>query len=95
MGRKWAIKTGKSIKINNKNGGENILQKIYKQREIDYKLIEKLPGKSFENLQIELDLDLAPPLINFYDRLKYTRSNLKETIILSEFKRASPSKGGY
>lgn len=88
-----AIKTGKSIKINNKNGGENILQKIYKQREIDYKLIEKLPGKSFENLQIELNLDLAPPLINFYDRLKYTQSNLKETIILSEFKRASPSKG--
>lgn len=88
-----AIKTGKSIKINNKNGGENILQKIYKQREIDYESIEKLPGKSFENLQIELDLDLAPPLINFYDRLKYTQSNLKETIILSEFKRASPSKG--
>ena len=41
------------------------ITKIYKQREIDYESIEKLPGKSFENLQIELNLDLAPPLINF------------------------------
>ncbi|KAG7666081.1 TRP3 [[Candida] subhashii] len=72
---------------------ENILTKIYKQRQLDYSNIEKLPGKSFEQLEIELSLDIAPPLINFYDRLKYTQSELKQTIILSEFKRASPSKG--
>lgn len=83
-----SIKKGNVIKKS-----ENILTKIYKQRQLDYETIEKLPGKSFENLQIELNLDIAPPLINFYDRLKYTQSTLNQTIILSEFKRASPSKG--
>ncbi|RCK64011.1 Multifunctional tryptophan biosynthesis protein [Candida viswanathii] len=83
-----AIRKGNTIKKS-----ENILTKIYKQRQIDYEAIEKLPGKSFENLEIELSLDIAPPLINFFDRLKYTQSTLNQTIILSEFKRASPSKG--
>ena len=55
-----SIKKGNVIKKS-----ENILTKIYKQRQLDYETIEKLPGKSFENLQIELNLDIAPPLINF------------------------------
>ncbi|KAK6459438.1 anthranilate synthase [Scheffersomyces xylosifermentans] len=72
---------------------ENILSKIYKQRLVDYKIIEALPGKSFKQLEISLSLNVAPPLINFYDRLKYTQNEMNQTIILSEFKRASPSKG--
>lgn len=72
---------------------ENILTKIYKQRIEDYKIIENLPGKSFSNLNTSLSLNVAPPLINFYERLLHTSKTLDQTIILSEFKRASPSKG--
>lgn len=72
---------------------ENILVKIFEQRKEDYKIIEKLPGRSFEQLQMSLSLSVAPSLINFYDRIIYTQKELKQTIILSEFKRASPSKG--
>lgn len=70
----------------------NILQVIYRQRLLDYEAIESLPGRSFQNLETSLALGLAPPLINFYDRLVATHKGNK-TAILSEFKRASPSKG--
>lgn len=78
-------KTGKPLK-------ENMLVKIYKQRVIDYEFIVNQPGKSIEDLQVSYDLGISPKLINFYDRLKLT-STSNQTIILSEFKRASPSKG--
>ncbi|ODV76915.1 anthranilate synthase [Suhomyces tanzawaensis NRRL Y-17324] len=71
---------------------ENILTKIYNQRRKDYEAIEALPGKSFELLEVTHSLGVAPPLINFYDRLTSTSAS-GSTIILSEFKRASPSKG--
>ncbi|RLV94574.1 Multifunctional tryptophan biosynthesis protein [Spathaspora sp. JA1] len=82
-----AITKGKTI-----SKSENILTKIYKQRQLDYQQIESLPGKSFQQLELELSLGVAPPVINFYDRLKLTQKQ-NQTIILSEFKRASPSKG--
>lgn len=72
---------------------ENILTTIYRKRKEDYKEIENLPGRSFHNLEVALSLGVAPPVINFYERLKYTQEVLRQTIILSEFKRASPSKG--
>lgn len=70
----------------------NILDTIYKQRIEDYNEIESQPGKSFTDLQTSYDLGVAPPLVNFYERLASTKAR-NETIILSEFKRASPSKG--
>lgn len=72
--------------------GKSILEKIYDKRQEDYQTIESLPGKTFDELQTYLSSGLAPKLINFYDRLKSTTSG-GENIILSEFKRASPSKG--
>lgn len=71
---------------------ENILTKIYKARVEDYKTIEVMPGKKFADLEKSLSLGLAPPLINFYERLISTKK-AGGNIILSEFKRASPSKG--
>lgn len=71
---------------------ENILVKIYEQRIKDYDFVMSQPGQSFEDLQTTYELGIAPKLINFYDRLKNTKDASK-TIILSEFKRASPSKG--
>ncbi|PVH16956.1 uncharacterized protein CXQ87_004514 [Candidozyma duobushaemuli] len=71
---------------------ENILIKIYKQRMEDYEKIENIPGRSFANLETSLQLGLAPPLINFYERLQLTKSN-KENIILAEFKPSTYAKG--
>ena len=73
-------------------GNGNILTKIYAKRREDYYEIESMPGKSFENLQISYSLSVSPQCVNFYDRMKYTQE-YGQNIILSEFKRASPSKG--
>lgn len=73
-------------------GKENILTKIYNKRSDDYEKLQNVPGRSFANLQTSVDLGLAPPLLNFYDRLVQTKAH-KQNIILAEFKRASPSKG--
>ncbi|WPK23502.1 hypothetical protein PUMCH_000743 [Australozyma saopauloensis] len=70
----------------------NILTTIYKKRVLDYEVIEALPGKSFSELQTSFELGLAPPLINFYERIMHVNNN-NGTAILGEFKRASPSKG--
>lgn len=67
----------------------NILDRIYRQRVQDYKLIQSVPGKSTADLEKSLELGLAPPALNFYERLLKTLHN----VILAEFKRASPSKG--
>ncbi|GEQ68398.1 hypothetical protein JCM33374_g2066 [Metschnikowia sp. JCM 33374] len=71
---------------------ENILTKIYNSRIADYEKIQSLPGKKFSDLETSLALGAAPPAINFYERLVRTKNN-GQNIILSEFKRASPSKG--
>lgn len=71
---------------------ENILTKIYKSRIADYEQIEQLPGKKFADLEKSYALGVAPPAIDFYERLVHTKKN-NQNIILSEFKRASPSKG--
>ncbi|WLF76759.1 anthranilate synthase / indole-3-glycerol phosphate synthase [Lodderomyces elongisporus] len=89
----YRMQAKKTRSANNFTKGENILKTIYDKRQEDYKVIENLPGRSFQNLEIALSLGAAPPVINFYERLKYTQDALKQTVILSEFKRASPSKG--
>ncbi|VEU21840.1 DEKNAAC102815 [Brettanomyces naardenensis] len=71
----------------------SILQKIYKQRRLDYSETVKIPGKTFADLQSYYELGLAPEnLVNFYDRL-YENVGKGKPAILSEIKRASPSKG--
>ncbi|CUM67595.1 uncharacterized protein PRCAT00005295001 [Priceomyces carsonii] len=92
-GGTWEENKEKNTSPSPESKKESILNKIYEKRRQDYMEIENLPGKSFHDLEIALSLGLAPPLINFYDRLIHTKENLKQTIILSEFKRASPSKG--
>ncbi|ODV86055.1 hypothetical protein CANARDRAFT_198122 [[Candida] arabinofermentans NRRL YB-2248] len=74
------------------NGNTSILDKIYYQRKLDYESIVQLPGQSFSDLEEYLSLGLAPKLINFYDRLNENIS-IGKPAILSEIKRASPSKG--
>ncbi|KAG7866014.1 hypothetical protein KL918_004003 [Ogataea parapolymorpha] len=71
---------------------ESILEKIYAQRRKDYEFEMNRPGRTFADLELYLSMGLAPPLINFYDRLEQNIS-AGNVAILSEIKRASPSKG--
>lgn len=69
---------------------QSILSQIYEQRKKDVELLQNTPGFTHRDLQENLNLGLAPPLINFYDRLKSTANG---TSLIAEIKRASPSKG--
>lgn len=68
----------------------SILDKIYAQRQKDVEEQQKVPGYSFDDLKRNLDLGLAPPLIDFAARLK---KNAPKKALIAEVKRASPSKG--
>ncbi|KAF5383422.1 hypothetical protein D9757_006172 [Collybiopsis confluens] len=69
----------------------SILNKIYSQRLADVSQAQKTPGTTLTDLQTLLSLNIAPPLIPFLPRL---RQNAEEHLaLLSEIKRASPSKG--
>lgn len=69
---------------------ENILDKIYAHRRAAVAAQEKLPSLRFQDLQASYDMGLAPPLINFAERLRNSKYSLA---LLAEVKRASPSKG--
>lgn len=68
----------------------SILEQIYDHRKILVAAQKRIPSKRPEDLQAAYDLDLAPPLINFVDRLRQSPFKLS---LLAEIKRASPSKG--
>lgn len=67
----------------------NILQTIFQKRMEDYEVIMKTPGTKFEDLEVYLKLGLAPEVKDFYKHLK----SYEGISVLSEIKRASPSKG--
>lgn len=81
-----------NIDTANKNDKPSILAKIYDKRSEDLNSEKLLPGRSFKDLEIYYDLGIAPKVINFYDKLNSLISENKIAII-SEIKRASPSKG--
>ncbi|EWC45028.1 hypothetical protein DRE_06308 [Drechslerella stenobrocha 248] len=68
----------------------SILETIYADRRRKVAAQKIVPGQRPEDLQQLLDLDLAPPLIDFVLRLKTSPFPLA---LLAEVKRASPSKG--
>lgn len=68
----------------------SILERIYAQRKVSVEAQKLIPSQRPEDLQASYDLDLAPPLISFPDRLKQSPFKLS---LMAEIKRASPSKG--
>jgi anthranilate synthase / indole-3-glycerol phosphate synthase len=68
--------------------GESILDRIFAQRRKDVAETQALPGRSFTDLERNLELGLAPRQIDFVERLKSDKMAL-----MAEIKRASPSKG--
>ncbi len=69
-----------------------ILERIHVQRLKDFAATKAVPGISQRDLDIALSLHLAPPLINFPERLQRHASRGLPGV-MAEMKRASPSKG--
>lgn len=78
---------GPSLKGNAKT---SILERIYAHRKASVAQQKQIPSQRPEDLQAAYDLNLAPPLVSFVDRLKQTPFKLS---LMAEIKRASPSKG--
>ncbi|SMR44302.1 unnamed protein product [Zymoseptoria tritici ST99CH_3D1] len=68
----------------------SILERIYEHRKRAVAAQKQIPSQRPEDLQAALDLDLAPSLVSFADRLRQTPFQLS---LMAEIKRASPSKG--
>ncbi|KAB8346191.1 hypothetical protein FH972_023236 [Carpinus fangiana] len=68
----------------------NILEKIFAHRKAAVTAQKQVPSLRPSDLQAAYDLDIAPPIINFTERLRQSPFNLS---LMAEIKRASPSKG--
>jgi len=68
----------------------SILERIYEHRKVAVAAQKEIPPQRPGDLQAAYDLDLAPSLISFPERLR--RSPFKLSL-MAEIKRASPSKG--
>ncbi|KAJ2746543.1 anthranilate synthase / indole-3-glycerol phosphate synthase [Coemansia sp. BCRC 34301] len=68
----------------------DILTSIFNRRQKDVAAQKAVPGRSLVDLQRLLALGLAPPQIDFAQRLREHQGKLA---VLAEIKRASPSKG--
>ena len=82
--------SGGTWEENKSSPSNSILDRIYARRRIDVNEQSKIPGFTFQDLQSNYDLGLAPPLQDFYTVLS---SSHKRAVVLAEVKRASPSKG--
>lgn len=74
----------------------SILEKIYAQRKKDVELAKATPGTSPDELDVYLQMQLAPALIPLVPRLKSNPSintSNPSLSLMAEIKRASPSKG--
>jgi anthranilate synthase/indole-3-glycerol phosphate synthase/phosphoribosylanthranilate isomerase len=68
----------------------SILEKIYDHRRAAVAEQKRIPSQRPSDLQASYDLNLAPPQINFPERLRQSPFRLS---LMAEIKRASPSKG--
>ncbi|KAF4554988.1 Indole-3-glycerol phosphate synthase-like protein [Elsinoe fawcettii] len=88
------LQAGTSASQTNGKSGKDkttsILERIYAHRRKAVAEQKEIPSLRPEDLQKAYDLDLAPPLISFPDRLKQSPYPLS---LMAEIKRASPSKG--
>ncbi|OJD33286.1 anthranilate synthase component 2 [Diplodia corticola] len=68
----------------------SILEKIFDHRRAAVAAQKEIPSQRPVDLQAAFDMDIAPPLISFPDRLRQSPYRLS---LMAEIKRASPSKG--
>lgn len=72
---------------------QSILDRIYDQRKTDIKEQQQIPGFTMKDLEVNFKMGLAPDAQNFYKRLQLPAASKERAVVLSEVKRASPSKG--
>jgi anthranilate synthase/indole-3-glycerol phosphate synthase/phosphoribosylanthranilate isomerase len=70
----------------------NILQEIYAARKVAVTAQKEIPSQRMSDLQAAYDLNAAPPLIPFVNRLRQSPFDVS---LMAEIKRASPSKGVF
>jgi len=70
-----------------------ILERIAEQRRIDVAKAKAIPGRSSYHLEKCIALGIAPPTINFAERLRRGTHPNDDVALMAEVKRASPSKG--
>lgn len=70
----------------------NILQEIYARTKTAVAAQKQIPSLRPADLQAALDLNAAPPLVPFVNRL---RQSPFDVALMAEIKRASPSKGVF
>lgn len=68
----------------------NILQTIYANRKAAVDIQKEIPSQRMSDLQAAYDLNAAPPLVPFLNRLRQTPFDVS---LMAEIKRGSPSKG--
>jgi anthranilate synthase / indole-3-glycerol phosphate synthase / phosphoribosylanthranilate isomerase len=74
----------------NGNKETNILEQIFAHRKAAVAVQKTVPSHRPSDLQASYELNIAPPLISFVDRLRQSPFSLS---LMAEIKRASPSKG--
>lgn len=84
------VKRGFTEKAPAQDKKKNILDKIYAHRRAAVAAQRQIPSQRFEDLQAAYDLSIAPPQIDFPERLRRSPYPLS---LMAEIKRASPSKG--
>ncbi|KJZ72855.1 Anthranilate synthase component 2 [Hirsutella minnesotensis 3608] len=70
----------------------NILQRIYTSRKAAVALQKEIPSQRMADLEAAYNLNAAPPLVPFVNRLRQTPFDVA---LMAEIKRASPSKGVF
>lgn len=70
----------------------NILQQIYAHRKVAVTAQKQIPSQRLSDLQAAYDLNCAPPLVPFVERLRRSPFDVS---LMAEIKRASPSKGVF
>lgn len=70
----------------------NILKQIYAHRKAAVEAQKLIPSQRPKDLQAAYDLNCAPPLVPFVERL---RQSPFDVALMAEIKRASPSKGVF
>lgn len=68
----------------------SILEQIYEHRRSIVAAQKETPSQRLPDLQAAYDLNLAPPLVDFVERVRQSPFKLS---LMAEIKRASPSKG--
>ncbi|TPX36747.1 hypothetical protein SmJEL517_g01143 [Synchytrium microbalum] len=72
---------------------DSILETIAKRRTLDSAQDKAIPGKSLAHVSRSIALGLAPPCLDFYQRILQASHPPSIVAVMAEIKRASPSKG--